>query len=142
VRNIATVIDALLLIIPEGEEHVRRCFKAILEDRWNSPEALWYKGALVFFDRFGEILPESGWGKAAVDLWVGRVREGGREREGEREGEGEGEREGERVGEREGDADDGGLGSAVIENAPPTKRVSFFERVRTFFRGLSRRSFQ
>lgn len=115
-RNIATVIDALLLIIPEEEEHVRRRLAAILEDRWNSPEALWHKGALVFFDRFGENPPESGWGKAAVDLWMGR--------------------------EREGDADDGGLGSAVIENAPPTKRAPFFERVCTFFRGLSRRSFQ
>ena len=119
-RNIAVVIQGLLLIIPKGETHFRFRLIDILEDRWNSPEALWYKGARAFTERFGEIPPESGWGKAAVDLWMGREREG----------------------EREGDADDGGLGSAVIENIPPTRRVPFFEHARTFFRGLSRRSFQ
>lgn len=115
-RNIVTVIDALLLIIPGDETHVRRRLAAILEDRWNPPEALWHKGAFVFFDRFGENPPESGWGKAAVDLWMGR--------------------------ESESESEGGGLGGAVIENGPQAKSVSLSERARTFFRTFSRRSFQ
>jgi len=106
VRDIATVINALLRIIPEDEVQVRRSLAAILEDRWNPPEALWYKGALAFYDRFGENPPESGWGKEALDVWTGRDVPG----------------------------DEDGLGGSVMENDGKTYFPrGFFARLRDLF---------
>jgi len=59
-------------IIPEEETGPRHRLKAVTSDRWNAPEALWHKGGLAFYDRFGEEPPTEGWGKHAVDIWMGR----------------------------------------------------------------------
>jgi hypothetical protein len=72
VRNIAEVVDKLMLVIPEDEKELRYMLKRIAADRWKPPEQLWYMGGQAFHDRFGDDPPTTGWGKQAVDIWMGR----------------------------------------------------------------------
>jgi len=71
-RNLAIVVDKLMTVIPEEETELRRRLKAACGDRWKPPEQLWRMGASALQDRFGEEPPTDGWGKQAVDIWMGR----------------------------------------------------------------------
>jgi len=71
-RNIAEVVEKLMLVIPEDEKELRYMLERIAADRWKPPEQLWYMGADAFHGRFGDDPPTAGWGKQAVDIWMGR----------------------------------------------------------------------
>jgi hypothetical protein len=75
-RNIAVVVDRIMAVTPAEEVDFRRDLKTVTSDRWKPPELLWYRGALVFHDRFGDEPPTEGWGKQALDIWMGKDVEG------------------------------------------------------------------
>lgn len=70
-RNIAVVVDRIMAVTPTDEVGLRRRLRGIASDRWKPPEQLWQMGARVFHDRFGDVPPMEGWGKTAVDIWMG-----------------------------------------------------------------------
>jgi len=71
-RNIGEVVNRLMAIIPEEEIALRHQLKAAASDRWKPPEMMWRMGGQAFYDRFGDDPPTDGWGKQAVDIWMGR----------------------------------------------------------------------
>ncbi len=70
-RNLAVVVDRIMVVTPVEEVGLRRRLRDLASDRWKAPEQLWRMGAEAFHDRFGDVPPMEGWGKAAFDIWMG-----------------------------------------------------------------------
>jgi hypothetical protein len=70
-RNLAVVVDRIMAVTLVDEVGLRRRLRDVASDRWKPPEQLWGMGAQAFHDRFGDVPPTEGWGKTAVDIWMG-----------------------------------------------------------------------
>jgi len=75
-RELDEVVRRVLEVVPAEEVELRReleraAYDALYKPPEGQPEC-WARGGRAFYDRFGETRPADGWGKKAVDIWLGR----------------------------------------------------------------------